>query len=390
MKILFIHEVSYLDKVIFEMHEFPEYLASFGHEVTFVDFPENERLRPYRWRKRRQTITGRVVKGSSIQLISLPRRLPRPLDRLFCATSFFWSAKTLIRGLSPDVVVLYAVPTNGWQAARTARRLGIPIVYRAIDSSAHIRKTLFARPIRWAEKLVYRTADLVLVNNAALKAYGEQHGADPLKTRVLFPGVAEYDKREAPSSCQVDDCNVVFMGSLFRFAGLDWVIEGIAKSPDLRARIRLKVIGDGEDRQRLQQLVDHLDLRRNVFFTGFIRFDDLYGVMAGSRVAILPFDDAEVAQVALPGKVPQYVMAGLPTVAVPLAGLQSLLQDGEGVVYAERGTSFLNKIAALLDDDLVRHSVVERGLSKLRSVCAWPEQARRFEGELTHLIEGRK
>ena len=44
MRVLFVHEVSFLDKPIFEMHEFPEYLASRGHEVHFVDFLENGHL----------------------------------------------------------------------------------------------------------------------------------------------------------------------------------------------------------------------------------------------------------------------------------------------------------------------------------------------------------
>jgi glycosyltransferase involved in cell wall biosynthesis len=390
MKILFIHEVSYLDKVIFEMHEFPEYLASFGHDVAFIDFPESERLLPYRWRPRRQTIPGRVVKNSRIFLISLPRRLPRPFDRLLCAATFLGSANALIREVSPDVIVLYAVPTNGWQVIRIARRHGIPVVYRAIDSSARIRKTPFVWLIKWVEKYVYRNADLVLANNAALKAYGEQRGAEPMRTRVLFPGVAESNTRAFARERREGDFNVVFMGSLFRFAGLDWVIEGIAESPELRQKIRLKVIGDGEDRRRLEQLVDRFDLRKNVIFTGFIEFDGLYAAMSGSRVAILPFDDAEVAQVALPGKVPQYVMAGLPTVAVPLSGLRSLLREGEGVIYAERGREFLDRIARLLDDEVERGSVVERGLTKLRSECAWPDQARLLEEDLIRLVLGRK
>ena len=390
MKILFVHEVSYLDKVIFEMHEFPEYLSSFGHDVTFIDFPESVRLIPYRWRSRRQVIPGRVIERSRILLINLPRLLPRPFDRLLCATTFLRGANSLLREVSPDVIVLYAVPTNGWQMIRAAKRLGIPVVYRAIDSSAGIRKTPFVGLIKWAERFVYGNVDLVLTNNGALKAYGEQRGADPLRTRVLFPGVAERNIDDVATGGRKDEYNVVFMGSLFRFAGLDWVIEGIAQSSDRREKMRLKVIGDGEDRQRLEQLVDRLDLRKNVVFTGLIGFDRLYEAMAGSRVAILPFDDAEVSQVALPGKVPQYVMAGLPTVSVPLAGLQSLLQEGEGVVYAERGNEFLEKISRLLDDEETRRSVVERGFAKLRSECAWPNQAHRFEEELVRLVKSRK
>ena len=40
MKILVLHEIDYLEKVIYEIHEFPELLARAGHEVTFFHFQE--------------------------------------------------------------------------------------------------------------------------------------------------------------------------------------------------------------------------------------------------------------------------------------------------------------------------------------------------------------
>lgn len=372
------------------MHEFPEYLASMGHDVTFIDFPEDESLLPYRWKRKEQVIAGRVVGNARLNLISLPRRFPRPIDRLVCAATFSWSAKSLVRSVSPDVIVLYAIPTNGWQMIRLGKKSKVPVVYRAIDSSANIRHTIFSSLVRRAERYVYRKADLVLTNNGALKEFGERYGADPSRTRVLFPGVAEHSKSDSVSQTIDDGCNVVFMGSLFRFSGLDWVMEGIAQSPELRKSIRLKIIGDGENRKLLEQQVDRLGIRKNVIFTGFVDFNRLYEEMSNCRVAILPFDDEEVARVALPGKVPQYVMAGLPTVAVPLAGLKSLLGEGEGVVYSDRGSEFLAKVAALLDDDVLRRSIRDRGVAKLRAVCAWPEQARRFEEQLIELAESRK
>ena len=384
MRILFIHEVSYLDKSIYEMHEFPEHLASFGHDVTFVDFPECERLFPYRWRIRQQFVEGRAIRGAKLQLISLARRFPRPFDRLLCAATFSRTARTILSRTNPDVIVLYGVPTNGWQSIRVARHFGVPVVYRAIDSSAHIRDTIFVRLVKWAENYVFRHSNMILANNHALKMYGVQRGADPRKISVLFPGVAEFVSK-AETNTPSDNCNVVFMGSLFRFSGLDWVIEGIAKSTELRRRVRLKVIGDGEDRQRLEEIVDRRNIRENVTFAGFVNFNHLYEEMSRCKVAILPFDDLEVTQVALPGKVLQYVMAGLPTVSTPLAGLESLLKEGEGVVYSERGSDFFTKISSLIDDEALSNSIVERGRSKLRLKCAWPQQALKFEEHLFRL-----
>ena len=40
MKFLFVHEVNWHEKVIYEIHDIPELLSIAGHEVTFIDFPE--------------------------------------------------------------------------------------------------------------------------------------------------------------------------------------------------------------------------------------------------------------------------------------------------------------------------------------------------------------
>jgi hypothetical protein len=42
MKILFVHEVSWFSKVVYEMHDFPELLSLNGHEVHFLEFEEDQ------------------------------------------------------------------------------------------------------------------------------------------------------------------------------------------------------------------------------------------------------------------------------------------------------------------------------------------------------------
>ena len=60
MRILFIHEVNYRDKVIFEMHEFPELLSLRGHDVSFLHYPEGAGRQHSSLRTRREVISGRV------------------------------------------------------------------------------------------------------------------------------------------------------------------------------------------------------------------------------------------------------------------------------------------------------------------------------------------
>jgi len=42
VRLLFVHEVNWRAKVVYEIHDYPELLSFAGHEAVFIDFPEGE------------------------------------------------------------------------------------------------------------------------------------------------------------------------------------------------------------------------------------------------------------------------------------------------------------------------------------------------------------
>jgi len=144
VKILFIHEVNYRSKVVFEMHEFPELLAARGHEVTFFHFPEGEHtVAPNSWAVRTSVthIPGRAHPAQKIRLITPPHVGGRPVERVFAPVLNAPSLRHLITSGNFDAIVSYSVPTTGWQAVHFAKRANVPFLFRAIDISHSLRKT---------------------------------------------------------------------------------------------------------------------------------------------------------------------------------------------------------------------------------------------------------
>ena len=153
MRILFLHEVGYLEKPIFEMHEFPEHLAARGHEVAFADYPET----PTHQTASRfgVVVEGRVLSGVSLRLYSQKAVFPGIVGRLLAVFLFPFFFHRVLSHFKPDIVVSFAVPTSGWQAAIICRVQRIPLVFRALDVSHRIRRSMFASLIKVAERLVY-------------------------------------------------------------------------------------------------------------------------------------------------------------------------------------------------------------------------------------------
>jgi hypothetical protein len=127
LRILFLHEVNYLEKPIFEMHEFPEHLALRGHQVGFVQFPEGWGKAKIKSQGFKSEIQGRVVSQARITLYTPQLASGSLFGRLLTALTFGSAFKKVVDDFRPDVIVSFSVPTSGWQALRVARQRNIPL-----------------------------------------------------------------------------------------------------------------------------------------------------------------------------------------------------------------------------------------------------------------------
>ena len=398
MKLLFVHEVNWRRKVVYEIHDFPELLSLRGHEVVFVDFAEGERRSGLRrlidLRTEVSVGQSRAHEGASVEVRTPGRVLPPPLDRLAASVTqvpAIWSA---LRDEQFDAVVLYGVPTNGWQTVRIAQHFGVPVLFRAIDVSHVLRKSIFRPLIKWAERSILRRADWVSTNNVALREYCIAHGADPERVSVDYPGLDFERFRPGEKSppllerygLKPSDRIVMFMGTFYRFAGLDWFIEEFAGYLRADPDVKLVLVGGGEQDSNLRTLVDRLDLGSSVIFTGFVEYDELADHLRLADVGIAPFLPQLATDCALVTKVLQYVASGVPTVSTPLAGTMGLLVEGDGVVYRESGLPFCAEVTTLLfDDSRATELLVDAGLATLRRSCSWDSSLAGFEGRLEQL-----
>lgn len=341
MRILFLHEVNYLTKPIFEMHEFPEHLAKLGHEVGFVHFPEGfslSQVMDLGWRKR---VKGRVDEGISLDLYT-PWTLGGGLvGRLFTAGCIIWQFSRILRDFRPDIVVSYAVPTSGWQSLVASHCAGVPYLFRALDVSHLIRKGPFSQIVKAAEEFVYRNADWVSANNPAMLEYCVGFGADvgrastdlpPLDLSHFSESKPDLGDLRRKLGIQVLDVVILYMGSFFYFSGLPEVIGSmVGREPN----IKLVLVGGGEQDAELRELVSRLGLQETVKFAGFINFEELPGFLKLADVAINAMHPSLVSNTAFPNKVIQYLAAGTPVVSTRLKGLEMTFTQSPALVFVE-------------------------------------------------------
>ena len=393
MKLLFIHEVSYRKKVIYEMHEFPELLALQGHNISFLEFDEGRKFWAKDQNPRIEVIAGRVYEQARLKLLR-PFQLGIPgLDRLTAVLTVIPLLNKLLKTQGFDAIVLYAVPTFGLQTLWLAKKHTVPVVFRALDVSHKIRSSLFSPLIKAFEKYVYRNSDLVSANNSAMASYCNNLGKRTLETKVHFPPLDLAHFRETRRHKVIrtelglgeSDRVIVYMGSFFYFSGLAQAISEFARAALNDQSLRLLLIGGGEKDSELRKQVFELGISDRVVFTGFISYEKLPGYLAAADLAVNTLEQTVVANVAFPNKVLQYMASGLPVVSTKLQGLFSVFKDQPQIHWEDGAAAVIAKACELVkvpDPSSHSEALVNRALDQFSPKTT----VEAFENDLIALV----
>jgi glycosyltransferase involved in cell wall biosynthesis len=342
LKILVVHEISYVEKVIYEVHEFPEILSTRGHDITFIDFAEGYRGRPG-GNRRTWDQKGRVYDDAKLTIHSPWLSGVSGIDRLVALVSI-WPVLWRLRKQKFDVILNYAVPTYGIQLNLWARALGIPVVHRALDVSHKIRQSIWNPAIELVENIVFKMSHSISTNNPAMADYvsrvSKRHGG---QIPVHYPPTYNSDWKPKPFSTELakslgltrSDTVIGYLGSFFYFSGLPDVVECLSRLDDQKRKVKLLLVGGGEQDRELRELVANKGLSERVIFTGFIDFSEIPTYLSLFDVGINPMHPLDVSNYALPNKVIQYLAMGVPVASTKLNGLYSSLEACNFVNWVE-------------------------------------------------------
>ncbi|PBC77883.1 glycosyltransferase involved in cell wall bisynthesis [Streptomyces sp. TLI_235] len=136
--------------------------------------------------------------------------------------------------------------------------------------------------------------------------------------------------------------------------------------------VRLRIVGDGELRPRLEEQARRLGLS-SVEFAGGLLGTDLVAAYAGADALVLPSDREGMPLVAL-----EAMAAALPVLATDVPGSRELL-DGVGLLSAPEPAALAAAIDRLAADPALRLRLSERSAKAARAY-AWENVATRVEG----------
>jgi glycosyltransferase involved in cell wall biosynthesis len=389
MKILEVHEVNYREKIIYEFIEIPEALSLRGHEVTVVDFGEGEKKR---WKT--EVFRGnRVFPDSRVRVVRPGALFQNDyLARISAWYTNLLVLKRLFLKNRFDAVILYSVPTNGWQAVMLAKKHGVPVFFRAIDALYDLRPYPFPLSyiVRMFERFVYKRCDYVLELTPKMGDYTGIKKRLPLYSAVndnIFFPKDKYDpdlkRLRKKHKIKSRDKLITYIGSFYEFVGLEGFIKGLKRIRAAVPDARLLLVGGGESDKRLRSLARKHGVEKDVIFTGFVQYEDVCSYINLASVCIVPFREVDATRDIVPIKLFQYLGCKKPVICRKLGGILTVVpRVGHGVIFEKTDEGMIGRTIEILKDKKKQDRMAGQGYSFCRSRHTWKVFIDTLEGYL--------
>jgi D-inositol-3-phosphate glycosyltransferase len=172
---------------------------------------------------------------------------------------------------------------------------------------------------------------------------------------------------------------LLFVGRLQPWKGVDTALRALLLIPGAE----LLIAGDGVDRQRLEGLVDELELRERVRFLGSLPRHELPALMATADLLVATSWASETFGIGLV----EAQACGLPVVASRFGGFPEVVDPGRtGLLYPPRDHTALAAAVNSLLDDPARREAMAAAAPGWAAQFSWRAVADRIERVYARLV----
>jgi glycosyltransferase involved in cell wall biosynthesis len=224
--------------------------------------------------------------------------------------------------------------------------------------------------------------DLVRLGISAEHVSVVHNGTD----HAVEPPFDKYEESilQGDLSFKSPDPTLVYLGRLKRYKRIDVLLELLAPLLRARKRLRLLVLGQGDDQHRLEALSKSLGIDAQIRFEGFVDEHTKMELLASAWLAVTA-SDVEGWGIATM----EAAAMGCPTVALSSSGIQeAVVSDETGFVCTDTA-EFMARCAQLLDDEVLRSAMAQDAARRALSFT-WKDSARKTLDILTKEIDAHR
>ena len=330
-------------------------LADRDHAVTLVTLDNGD--------NDRHEVSERVQRIG----LGVMRSSHNALDRLLNTAKRLAAIRQSIKTISPHVVLSFCDQTNISVLAAT-RGLGIPVV---VSERSDPSQQKLGRGWEQARRSMYPHATKTIALTSSAETYLKplcKNGIVVIPSAVQTPPVMS-DRATASQSKRA-----IAIGRLAPEKGFDRLVQAFAAATQSNPEWTLTILGEGNERVQLEQLVQQHRLGDRVFLPGWIR--PVWDELAKSTFFVLPS-----YYEGFPSALLEAMAVGVPSLAVDCeSGPRAIINDdlANGMLVGNDTEALTAGILRMISDAGMREQLGLHGMAVVEQF-GWDEMVNRYE-----------
>lgn len=147
--------------------------------------------------------------------------------------------------------------------------------------------------------------------------------------------------------------NLVYIGSLEKWAGLQIAIKGISLLIKRGVDIYLEIYGAGPYEHNLKIMTNNLGLNNYIKFKGRVEHYLIPNILNKFKIGIITFEKSHLTEVAHPIKLIEYMATGLVVIGSNFGEIKDAITESKAGETVDDETQFANKLESILKDNYI-------------------------------------
>jgi len=298
----------------------------------------------------------------------------------------------LARKEKPRIIHVHSPVLNILPAVLASLLLRIPLIYEirafwedaGTDHGTYKKSGLKYRLVRYFETIACRIVKAVVVICEGLKSDLLMRSI-PEKKIWIAPNAIEPEEFQITprnnrlvSEYGLDGSIVLgFLGSFYRYEGLDLLINAVAELTLELSNVKLLLAGGGPAREALEDQVRNLGIEKKVVFTGRIPHEEVGQVYSLVDILVFPREKMRLTDLVTPLKPLEAMAMRKAVIASDVGGHRELIQHGNTGVLFQAGNpaALAEAIKQLTMYPGYMKTIAENGYRWVRSQRTWDNTA---------------
>jgi phosphatidyl-myo-inositol dimannoside synthase len=241
-----------------------------------------------------------------------------------------------------------------------------------------------SRELKFLLSLVHRGAAAVVANCRNTARQLASAGVPADKIHVVYPGVdvARFSSGTSHASVRSrfagdGELLMLTVGRLQRRKGHDLALRALARLRDMLPNLRYVIVGDGQERPRLERCVAEARLEDRVHFVGAVQDEELPGYYAAADLFVHPNRVHESDVEGFGIVFLEAAAAGVPTIGGRSGGVPEAIEEGVTglLVSGEDEAELAAAIRSLADSAPLRRRMGDAGRARASRLFTWERAA---------------